>query len=495
MKKYWLLLTVLVSVKLILHLFGNINYGFHRDELLHLSVSEHLAWGYFEFPPMIAFIGKIASAVFGYSLGGIRLFSTLAGISILLLSCTIAKEMGAKWKGILLTGICILAFLPFYRNHTLFQPVAFNQLIWTIGFYSIVRYANTSKNKYLIITGIILGLGLLTKYTILVWAFGVFTGLLVAYRGKILSNKWFYLSGLLALLIFLPNLIWQLQNDFPLLQHLQALKDSQLDKADKLNFITEQLELFNTLIISLIGLIALLALKTLKKYRSLGISILVIFITMWIVDAKAYYVFGIYPALFAAGSTQIEKWFNKKPVWLYTIAGIVFLLPLYFIPQLTPILPIEQYLAYKELKQENGRYELTGDYADMFGWEEQVALVDSVYNSLSEQERNNCVIWAENYGEAGAVQIIGDKYGLPDPICRHGSFWSWGYGNPEAEVWISLGNEAGAVNYVFDSVTLIKTIKHPYAIEEENNIPLYLCRNPKIDIPQWWTDSRKYIFD
>jgi hypothetical protein len=158
-------------------------------------------------------------------------------------------------------------------------------------------------------------------------------------------------------------------------------------------------------------------------------------------------------------------------------------------------LPIEQYLAYKELKQENGRYELTGDYADMFGWEEQVALVDSVYNSLSEQERNNCVIWAENYGEAGAVQIIGDKYGLPDPICRHGSFWSWGYGNPEAEVWISLGNEAGAVNYVFDSVTLIKTIKHPYAIEEENNIPLYLCRNPKIDIPQWWTDSRKYIFD
>lgn len=265
MKKYWLLLTVLVSVKLILHLFGNINYGFHRDELLHLSVSEHLAWGYFEFPPMIAFIGKIASAVFGYSLGGIRLFSTLAGISILLLSCTIAKEMGAKWKGILLTGICILAFLPFYRNHTLFQPVAFNQLIWTIGFYSIVRYANTSKNKYLIITGIILGLGLLTKYTILVWAFGVFTGLLVAYRGKILSNKWFYLSGLLALLIFLPNLIWQLQDDFPLLQHLQALKDSQLDKADKLNFITEQLELFNTLIISLIGLIALLALKTLKN--------------------------------------------------------------------------------------------------------------------------------------------------------------------------------------------------------------------------------------
>jgi len=495
LKKYWLLLTILVSVKLFIHLFGNINYGFHRDELLHLAVSDHLAWGYFEFPPMIAFIGKIASAVFGYSLSGIRLFSTLAGITILLFSCLMAKEMGAKWKGILLTGICILSFLPFYRNHTLFQPVAFNQLIWTVGFYCIIRYTNSEKNKYLLLLGVVLGLGLLTKYTMLVWAFSAFIGLTISYGAQLLNNKWFYLSGIIGLIIFLPNLIWQLQNDFPLLQHLQALKDSQLDKTDKLSYITEQLLFVNTFSVSLIGIIGLLILKPLKDYKSLGLCILILFITMWIVDAKAYYVFGIYPALFAAGATQIELWFTKKPLLFYAISFIVFIIPVYYIPQLTPILRIEQYVDYKELKPTNGRYELTGDYADMFGWEEQVKLVDSVYNSLSEQEQNNSVIWAENYGEAGAVQIIGDKYGLPDPICRHGSFWSWGYGNPNASVWISLGNESGAVNHVFDSVTLIKIIKHPYAIEEENNIPLYLCRNPKVNIPQWWADSRKYIFD
>jgi hypothetical protein len=166
-----------------------------------------------------------------------------------------------------------------------------------------------------------------------------------------------------------------------------------------------------------------------------------------------------------------------------------------FIPYATPLLNIADFEAYARLESSDGRVQLTSDYADMFGWEEQVALVDSVYRSLSEAERSNCVIWAENYGEAGAVKILGKKYGLPNPISRHGSFWSWGYGNDEAAVWISLGNEAPAVNHVFEEVTLVKMIYHRYAIGEENGIPLYLCREPKLDIEQWWKDYEPHIFD
>ena len=131
----------------------------------------------------------------------------------------------------------------------------------------------------------------------------------------------------------------------------------------------------------------------------------------------------------------------------------------------------------------------------MFGWEEQVALVDSVYRSLSPAERAFCVLWAENYGEAGALKILGDRYGLPDPICRHGSFWLWGYGDPEAKVWISLGNEPPAVSHVFEEVNLIKTIHHRYAIGEEQGIPLFLCRQPKVAIPAWWAAYEPHIFD
>jgi hypothetical protein len=177
MKKYIPIILVLSIIKLIVQWLGNRNYGFHRDELLHLSVSEHLDWGFMEFPPFIALIGKLSYWCFDYSLLGVRLFPTLAGIGILILCCLIAKELGGKSKAILLSGICILAFLPFYRNHTLFQPVAFDQLFWTLGFYFLVKFINSENKKFLFLLGLTLGLGLMNKYTMFVWAFGLFIGL------------------------------------------------------------------------------------------------------------------------------------------------------------------------------------------------------------------------------------------------------------------------------------------------------------------------------
>lgn len=105
------------------------------------------------------------------------------------------------------------------------------------------------------------------------------------------------------------------------------------------------------------------------------------------------------------------------------------------------------------------------------------------------------MLWAENYGEAGVLMVLGEKYGLPDPISRHGSFWSWGYGNKIAEVWISIGNEKPVVEVVFEEVALVKIITHRYAIDEENGIPLYLCRKPKVDIEEWWNAYEDHIFD
>lgn len=488
---YLPIILILSLVKLGIQLVGNRNYGFHRDELLHLSVSEHLQWGFMEFPPLIGLIGKVAYLLFGYSLTGVRLFPTLAGVAILILCCLIAREMGGKRPAVILAGVCILAFLPFYRNHTLFQPVAFDQLFWTLGFYLMVRFLNTRGKVFLLLLGITLGLGLLNKYTMLVWALGVLAGLLFYRRGSLFTNRWLYLSGLLTLLIILPNIIWQVQHDFPVWRHLQALQTKQLEGRDSFAFVREQLDLPFTLLISLVGVVALLR----GPYRPIGVAAVIIFGTMWALQAKAYYVYALYPVLFAAGAVAIGERLSRRPVWVYAAAALTLLPSVYFIPYLTPLLPIEQFVAYAKLESQDGRVELTGDYADMFGWEEQVQLVDSVYQSLSAAERSNCVLWAENYGEAGALKILGKKYDLPNPISRHGSFWLWGYGNPEAAVWISLGNERPAVEHVFAEVELIKIITHPYAIGEENGIPLYLCRNPQVDIPTWWQDYEGHVFD
>lgn len=495
MKKYLAILIPLAVIKLLVQFLGNQNYGFHRDELLHLSVSEHLDWGYMEFPPLIAVFGKLAYLLFDYSLFGVRLFPTLAGVAILVLCCAIAKELGGKSKSVLLAGICILAFLPFYRNHTLFQPVAFDQLSWTLGFYFFIKFINTENKKFLLFLGITLGLGLMNKYTILVWAFGLFSGLFFYKNGKLFANKWLYISGIISVLIFLPNIIWQVQNDFPLLKHLQALNAHHLDDMKPMQFGLEQLNFPLTLIVSLFGLVAFFSNKNLKKYKAVGVATIVIFSSLWLLNSKAYYVFAIYPVLFAAGSVAIEALLAKRPVLVYVVAAIVLLPNIYFIPEATPILPIEKFVRYQDLKEENGRVALTGDYADMFGWEEQVKLVDSVYQSLGPIEKSNCMLWAENYGEAGALKVLGKKYELPNPISSHGSFWTWGYANKDAKVWITLGLEEQSVAYFFSDFELIKTIRHKYAIGEENEIPLYRCRNPKIDIAEWWAAYETHIFD
>ena len=496
MKKHVPVIVILVFVKLLIHLIGNPNYGFHRDELLHLSASEHLAWGYFEFPPFIAVIGKMAHFIFGYSVSGIRFFSTLAGIGILVICCSIAKELGGKRQAILLAGFSVLSFLPFYRNHLLFQPVAFDQFFWTLGFYFLVRYFNTKEAKFLVFLGITFGIGLMNKYTILVWGFGVFIGLLFYDKSRLFKNKWLYLSGIISVLIFLPNIIWQINHHFPFVLHLKKLKETQLDPSGPFDFVIEQIKHPFTFAISIIGLVAYFLDPDLKKYKTFGVATVVIFGIMYVMEAKGYYFFAIYPILFAAGSVKAAKLLDKNRKWIYGVAAILLLPAAAFLPFAIPVLPIQEYVNYSDSKiLKGGRVELQDDYADMFGWEEQVVLVDSLYQSVPQKEREHYMIWAENYGEAGAIEILGKKYHLPNPVCSNGSFWTWGTGNSDGRFCISIGNEKEAVDRVYDEVHLVKFIKHKYAIDEENNIPVYLCSKPKINLKEKWPLLEKYVFE
>lgn len=495
MRKYASLILSLAGIKLLIQLWGNGRYGFHRDELLHLSAGEHLDWGFFEFPPFIAFIGFLADILFDHSLAGTRLFSALAGTFILIFSCLITIELGGKKKAVLLTGIAVLAFIPFYRNHTLLQPVAFDQLFWTMGFYFTVKSLKSLKPRDFLLLGLVAGFGLLNKYTMLIWGFGITVSLFFYNRAELFKSSWLYLSALVALIIFSPNILWQIQNGLPFFDHMAELSSSQLNDLQYADFVIGQLELIPTLLISMIGIGTLFFNHSLKKFRFLGIAFSVIFFIMFALKAKAYYFYAAYPMVFAAGAYQFEIWFEKKPWLFYALSTSMLVLALPYIPKMTPILPIETFVTLYDIEKENGRYQLTGDYADMFGWQEQVQLVDSVYKSFPDSIRTETVTWAENYGEAGAVQILGDAYGLPNPISRHGSFWSWGYGNPDAKRWISLGNEPEAVHDAFNNCQLVKMIFHPYAIGEENGIPLYVCTDPKVDIPAWWAAYEEYVFD
>jgi 4-amino-4-deoxy-L-arabinose transferase-like glycosyltransferase len=383
MKKYLAVIALLALIKLIIQLLGNRHYGFHRDELLHLSAAEHLDWGFMEFPPFVALMGKLSDILFDFSLMGTRLLPTLAGIGLLVLVCLMAKEFGGKRYAVILAGIAVLAFLPYYRNHSLFQPVAFDQLFWALGFYFLIKFINSNNKNYLLLAGASLGIGLMNKYTMLLWGFAVFVGLLFHQKGKLFKNKWLYISGGLGLLIFLPNIIWQIQHDVPFLRHMQQLQASQLSGLGSYAFLLDQISMPFTFVLAVFGGVWL---GGRPLFRWLGIAALVLFFSMWLLQAKSYYFFSLYAPLFAAGAVATAQFLeNKHRLFKIIVPAVLLLYAIPVIPRLTPILPIDMYLEYRDLPAE-GRVELTGDYADMFGWEEQVQLVDSVYRSLNQRE-------------------------------------------------------------------------------------------------------------
>lgn len=496
MKKTLFIIILLALVKLAVHFASNSNYGFHRDELLHLAVSEELRWGYMEFPPFIAVVAKLSHALFDYSVFGARLFPTIAGVCLLVVTCLTALELGGNRKAVTIAGVSVLAFLPFWRNHTLLQPVAFEQLFWVLGLYYFIRFINTRDKKYLLILGVVAGLGLMNKYTFLIWGLALVVAMLFYDKGRLFKDRSLYIAGIIAALIITPNIIWQSMHHFPILIHHQRLQEIQLSELKWWEFGVVQLWFPFTLIISLVGLYFLFFDQHGKQYKSIGVSFVTTFVVMWLMRSKGYYFFAAYPLMFAAGAVAIEKYVVSRAWIYYTTLGILVCSTIPFIPDLAPILPVESFVKWKKLEPDTeGRYALTSDYADMFGWEEQVQLVDSVYRSLSDVERGKCMIWAENYGEAGAIRVIGESYDLPDPVCVHGSFWLLGPGNKTVEVCISIGNEEESVNRVFEDCQLVKMIRHLYAIDEEHNIPLYLCRKPKVDLREKWPELEKYVFD
>jgi len=317
---------------------------------------------------------------------------------------------------------------------------------------------------------------------------------MIFYERRVLyKTKTTFLCLLLVLLLVLPNFLWQLNEGFPLFTHVQTLTTDHFSENSMSGYLLDQVILFSTFATSLVGI--WFCTKQ-RNYQWIAISTAIAFIIFLLFKSKSYYVFSIYPVLFAAGSVQLEAWLrNRKAIWSILLTASIILPFAPFLPEVASILPIEKHIAYLEIEPVDEVYPLTGDFADMHGWPEQVALVDSIYKSLSQDDQAKTTIWAENYGEAGALLILGAELDLPTPISTHGSFWFWGSSNPNTEIWITVGIERDWAHARFSSVTLVRHIKHPYAIHEEQNIPVYLCKNPRQNFHIYWQGLRAYVFN
>ncbi len=491
---YYYFILIFVALKIGLNLLAISNYGFHRDELLHLALGDHLDWGFKEVPPFIAVLAKITTTLFGDSVFAARIFSTIFSGLIIWFTGQIVIELGGKKFAITLACLALIFSPGFAASGYLFQPVVFDQLWWVLTVYLLIRYMNTSLPVYMYLLGVVIGIGLLTKYTMAFFAIALILGLLFTKQRKILWNRHVLFAGIIALLIFLPNIIWQLRHHLPVVTHMKTLRSEQLEYIKPADFIKEEL-LVNgiALFIWLIGFGFLLFSARIRKFQFLALAFILIFIFLLAMQGKVYYIFGAFPMLFAAGGYGFERWTKARAYALRTVMVLFFTLPnLLLFPLVLPILPLEQTMfAYKALHikpkwEDQKDHYLSQDYAHMFGWDVIARNVVKAYNSLTPEQRKHTQIYADNYGEAGAIHHFGKKYNLPDVASLNSSFTLWAPDSLNAHYIIYVDDDGGKNIQKFkafmDSYTKIGEVEFPYAREKGTGI--YLLVNPKPEVNQ-----------
>lgn len=492
--------------KLLLHFLTNTNYGFHRDEFLYIDMGNHLSWGYLEVPPNIAVFAKISHFIFGNSVFGYRFFPALTGAVLVFVTGLIVRELGGRRFAVSVAALCVIFSPAFLRVNTLFQPVCFEQLYWTLGAYLLVIIIKRNDQRLWLAMGLLIGLGLLNKYSMLFFAFGVGIGLIASSHRKVLLAKWPWLAALIALLIVLPNLLWQASHGFPFFEHMKVLRETQLVNVRPIDFIIGQF-LLNGLIstpIWLIGLYFFLFSKPGKAYRPIGWIYLSTMIVLLVLGGKTYYLLPTYPMLFAGGALFLERLIAARQWnWLKPVA-IIISINLLTIPYGLPILPIktaEKYFRYMAenlgiwgpLRWEDGKiHTIPQDYADMFGWENQVAEVAKVYHNLTPEEQLKCTIMGGNYGETGAINYYSAKYNLPHAVGVNGSYYLWGPGKISGGIMIAVGIPKEYLQSYFKDIELAAVVSHKVAREGE--IRVYICQHPNTTLQELWPQLGRYRY-
>lgn len=391
-------------------------YDLQRDEYLHLDQANHLAWGYLSVPPVTSWISWIISAL-GNSIFWIKFFPALFGALTIWIVWKTIEELNGNLFALILGSTCVL-FSVLLRLNTLYQPNSLDVLCWTGFYFCIIKYINTEKQKWLFIGAIVFALGFLNKYNILFLVLGLFPAILITQQRKLFTKKHFYLALLLALALILPNLLWQYNNDFPVVHHMKELSGRQLVNVDRWGFLRSQLLFFiGSIIVIISGLYALLFYKPFQKYRPFFWAIIFTLAIFIYFKAKDYYAIGVYPVYIAFGAAFLSKVLVMD--WKRYLQPVAVLIPLlFFIPMYRVTFPNkspeyilnhqEKYKKFGLLRWEDGKdHPLPQDFADMLGWKELAHKVDSLYAQLPEQSKT--LVLCDNYGQTGAINFYTKK--------------------------------------------------------------------------------------
>ncbi len=498
------LIWLIAFAKLLFHIYFNNRYGYFRDEFNYIACGDHLGWGYVDQPPLIPFLIHICRAILGDSLRSIRFVPALASSFLVVQTAVVAREFGGRRFALFLSAITIVIAPQYLSNGSLLGTNCLEPNLWMgcayFAILAIKRPLSENGPRYWLWFGVVAGIGMQEKYSIALFGFGMVVGLLLTAQRRVFLNPWIWLGGLAAFLIFLPNLLRNMHYDWPFIQLMHNIRAEGRDVILPLpQYFFQQTLLVHPLTapIWLTGLLALLFSSRLKPYRALGWCYLVCFTVFFVLHGKNYYLAPVYPMLLAAGAVVIESAINGKDdapekapprrTWLKAAIVIILLADgIHLLPITVPVLSPDQFLAYTKtlpfklpvMEHSHARAPLPQWYADQFGWEEIVAETAVAWNRIPAEDRRDCGIFAQDYGQAGAIDFLGRRYGLPASLSGHQTWFLWGPRGYSGNCMIVLDDSRKNLEQLWDHVEYVgESADNPYALEKQ--IDVYICRGAK----------------
>ncbi|HIK18883.1 MAG TPA: glycosyltransferase family 39 protein [Leptolyngbyaceae cyanobacterium M33_DOE_097] len=498
----------LAFIKLMLHFLTNGQYGYHTDELYYMAAGDRLAWGYVEFPPLVAVLAHISHSLTGDSLFSIRLFPAIAGALLVFVTGLMTRELGGSRYAQFLAALLVIVSPYFLVMHTILTMNAFEPLIWTVCAYLILLALKYHRPRLWLLVGVLIGVGLLNKFSILFFGVSTLVGLWMT-RRQVFTKKWIWLGLIAAIALAMPTVIWQIQHGLPFLEHQRAaaLHSKKPFPASIIALLVQPLLMMHPLTtpIWLAGLFYFLKSKDGKPYRLLGWIFVITYGLFLLLQGKSYYLAPLFPTLFAGGAIAVDRWIWGRRRFRLLIPGVLAASTILFVmPMTLPILPIETllrissyyssvYFVPDRAKVTITEREVPSPFRDMLGWEDSVAQVSQVYHQLPLKDQAQTAILSWRYADAGAIDFYGSRYGLPKGISGAHNFYFWGYQNNSGQSVISLGGDRDYLEQLFDQVEQVSTVTHNTVIGIKSYIPIYLCKDIKVPFNQSWPNFKAYF--
>jgi len=484
-------LILLALARILLQIPTNGTYGFHQDELVTMDIATRgLAWGYVAWPPITPFLARLALALFGLSPIGLRSFAVIAEGIVMLLTGLMIRDMGgSRWAQIL--GAVTVATTPIaIVQGGLFQYETFDYMFWVLLAFTVIRLLKTEDPRWWLAIGAAIGLGMMNKYTIAYSIAGVVIGVVVTRNRHYLKSKWLWIGALLAFIIWLPNLIWQIQNHFISFQFLASIHSRDIQNGLTSGFLTDQIMFnLNPVMIFLIvaGLYYFFFSPNGQRYRMMGWMYVVPFVLLFLSQGKGYYLAAAYPMLAASGAVWWEEKLTRMAnprearAWRRVTWSVLSIFAVLTTAMVLPVAPLGS-AWWNFISKANA------DLTSEVGWPQLAQQVAKAYDALPASERPGAAILASSSGEVASIDMYGPAYGLPKVISGFNSYWAYGYGNPPPTALLVVGFDSRLLNN-FQGCTLIAPISVPFNVQNEvaiNHDAIHLCHNLLVPWPVFW---------